>query len=152
MHKNIERVNNLWRSLFYFSVNFYIERISKSLQGLKKGSSTQEVFNKYFYSAEGYYSQAAFNDTALSFKIIGLGHDDYDLNPVVLTESGSLLRTDWDRIEELLLSVQDYTLSPAIDRSNDTKVSKYFISVVFYHYYQVNIPVGSTSLRVPTCL
>ena len=110
------------------------------------------MFNKYFYSAEGYYSQATFNDTALSFKIIGLGHDDYDLSPVVLTESGSLLRTDWDSIEELLLSVQDYTLSPAIDRSNDAKVSKYFISLVFYHYYMVNIPAGSTSLRVPTCL
>ena len=119
----------------YFSVNYYVERISKSVQELKKGASTQEVFNKYFYSAEGYYSQAAFNDTALSFKIIGLGHDDYDLNPVVLTESGLLLRTNWDSIEELLLSVQDYALPPAIGHSNDSKVSKtlclcYILSVV----------------------
>jgi hypothetical protein len=46
-----------------------------------------------FHSAEGYYSQLVFKKKVL-VKIIGRGYDDFSKDPVILSPSGALIRSE----------------------------------------------------------
>ncbi len=91
VHKNIDFLNNLWRKLDYFAPESYASRMGGAFHLLSKKTTTDEVFGKFFNSAEGWYSKLAFETPAIKIKIVGKGFDDYFSEPVLLI-NGKLSR------------------------------------------------------------
>lgn len=95
MHKNNDRINNLWKGLEYFSYANFAKRLAIANQMLVQHKTTDEVFSKNFYSAEGWYSQVIFSINSesihsnklsdeVSIKLIGRGFNDFSPAPLVL--------------------------------------------------------------------
>ena len=82
-HKNNDKMNSLWKGLGYFSSKSYPERLGSAFRMLQEKKSSDEIFNRNFVSAEGWYSQHVFKAN-ISTKIAGRGFDDFYRHPVVL--------------------------------------------------------------------
>ena len=83
IHRNVERINTLWKQLGYFSVSNYPERLGNAFRMLQEKKTSDEIFNRNFMSAEGWYSQLVFKAN-ITTKLIGRGFDDFYRHPVVL--------------------------------------------------------------------
>jgi hypothetical protein len=87
IHKNIPKLNQLWKELKYFHHQNYATRLGTAYRMLTDRIPSDEVFKKNFHSAEGWYSQLVFgNDQRhqLRVKIVGRAFDDFYREPVVL--------------------------------------------------------------------
>eukprot|EP01032_Pedospumella_encystans_P022017 gene22017-24962_t len=82
-HKNNDKMNSLWNGLGYFSSKSYPERLGSAFRMLQEKKSSDEIFNRNFVSAEGWYSQHVFKAN-ITTKIAGRGFDDFYRHPVVL--------------------------------------------------------------------
>jgi hypothetical protein len=95
VHKNIDRVNTLWRELIYLKFNFFLARISSALQDVKtKSKDSEKIFEEHFFSAEGLYSAIVLDkkrNPSVSVKIVGRAFDDFSQLPTVLSR-GKLFR------------------------------------------------------------
>lgn len=86
-------MNNIWRQLHQFIPEVYAQRIASAAQFIKSGKTAEEVFNEApFYSPEGLYSDYIFTSTSVSVKIIGRAFDDYNVDPIIITRDGSMVR------------------------------------------------------------
>ena len=96
LHKNTDTLNTLWKQLDYFEIKTYAKRIGNAYRMLQEKKSSDEIFNVNFVSAEGWYSQTAFNaavegvgttaSQSLKIKIIGRAFDDFFREPVLLNQ------------------------------------------------------------------
>jgi hypothetical protein len=93
LHKNIPRVNLLWKDLHFFAPNSFAQRVGTAVKMINQKKSADNVFGTNFHSAEGYYSQLVFKKKVL-VKIIGRGYDDFSKDPVILSPSGALIRSE----------------------------------------------------------
>lgn len=90
LHKNIDRINNIWRNLTYFTPNSFATRIGNAVHSLREGILSDDVFSKNFNSAEGWYSEAVFK-SGVSVKILSRGFDDFSSDAVIVS-NGSMQR------------------------------------------------------------
>lgn len=103
LHKNIDRVNFLWKELEYFSAVSFSSRMEGASILLKEGKlSVDIIYGKHFHSAEGFYSTVVFNSN-VSIKVLGLGFDDFSTKPVVLN-NGLLIRCSFTSTKECIES------------------------------------------------
>lgn len=91
MHKNKPALNLLWKGLEYFSYLSFAKRVGNAYRMLLEKQSTDEIFNKNFNSAEGWYSQLIFKNKLISVKIVSRGFDDFFREPVIINK-GRLTR------------------------------------------------------------
>ena len=96
LHRNVDLYNTLWRQLEYFNHQNLIKRLGASLLEMKTDKTADEIFDKYFFSAEGIYSTLVFSTSStnkqfVGVKIAGRAFDDYSRYPVVQI-AGSLYR------------------------------------------------------------
>lgn len=92
LHKNIARINTLWKDLHFFVPNAFAKRVATAVKLIEQKKSSDTIFSTCFHSAEGYYSQLVFQKKTL-VKIIGRGYDDFSKDPVVVGPTGLLLRS-----------------------------------------------------------
>ncbi len=90
IHRNVEEINSLWKKLSYFQHENYASRMGTAYRMLSEHSSSDEVFNINFQSAEGWYSQVVFKQQ-LKIKIVGMVFDDF-FREAVVWMNGSLAR------------------------------------------------------------
>lgn len=83
LHKNNEKVNNIYKSLSYLSQQSFAKSVGEALGLLRQKKSGDEVYSRCFHSAEGWYSSAVMK-SGVSLKIIGRGFDDFQKNPVIM--------------------------------------------------------------------
>lgn len=124
VHKNIDRVNTLWRELTYLKFKFFLTRIGSALQAIKtKSKESEKIFEENFFSAEGLYSAIVLDkkrSPSVSVKIVGRAFDDFSQLPTVLSR-GKLFRCSEYKIslclEEMRLNdereVKSYHALPA---------------------------------------
>ena len=87
IHKNIGKVNTIWRELGYFQFMSFLNRISSALKDIQsKRYKSEEIFNKHFFSAEGLYSMSVFDANRhpkISVKICSRSFDDFSQLPAI---------------------------------------------------------------------
>lgn len=83
LHKNIPKMNNIWRGLDYLHIQNFASRVGGAARMVREKRKSEEIFGAFFKSAEGFYSQLVFQ-AGVSVKIVGRGVDDYSRDPVVV--------------------------------------------------------------------
>lgn len=119
MHKNKPSINLLWKGLEYFSHLSFAKRVGNAFQMLMEKKPTDEIFNRNFNSAEGWYSQLVFKSKQLSVKIVSRGFDDFYREPVILNK-GRLSRCALD--SPLTECIQNVTTVSPLDILNMGKM------------------------------
>ena len=105
MHKNIDKVNTIWRELSYLTFGSFLKRLSGALREIKqKKLKSEEIFGRFFFSAEGLYSVRVLEkdrDSEISIKICGRSFDDFSQLPA-LRMGGKLFRCPTYNITECI--------------------------------------------------
>jgi hypothetical protein len=104
LHKNIARINDMWKDLPFFVPNAFAKRVATGVKMINQKKSSDSVFGACFHSAEGYYSELVFKKKAL-VKIIGRGYDDFSKDPVIVTSRGVLTRSKQGELGQALSGI-----------------------------------------------
>jgi len=132
LHQNIDKTNLLWKKLDYFSTSSFSSRMEGALTLLKEDKhSIDSIYEKYFHSAEGFYSKIVF-DSKVNIKVIGLGFDDFNFMPVIL-KNGHLIRCPFNNVNNCIESSLNTSLTKYI-LSNNMKNNKLIHA---YHNHKI---------------
>ena len=96
LHKNNPIINQLWKYLNYLKPIEFARRMGNAVHMISNNVNSQytseHIFSKNFYSAEGEYSKIVFNQPSIKLKIIGRGFDDFSMLPIIRSPNGSMYR------------------------------------------------------------
>ena len=146
IHKNIDFLNNLWKKLDYFAPDSYASRIGGAFHLLSKKATTDEIFGKFFNSAEGWYSKIAFDTPAVNIKIVGRGFDDYFSEPVLLI-NGKLGRCNLVQnlsscIEKAIMEADRSVTEIAVHQPAQVRTHSDRLRINYcYYYFMADISV-----------
>lgn len=122
----MERVNTVWHSLQYFTMQSFAKRVSMAVRMINRKEDSLRIFATFFHSAEGWYSEAVFQNK-LHVKIAGRGFDDFSKDPVVISK-GILIRC---KKSDLLEKIDDIIRSNELFAVAGTAASPARVSVYY---------------------
>ena len=132
VHKNIEKVNTVWRELGYLKFMSFLNRISSALKDIKtKRYKSEEIFQRHFFSAEGAYSVSIFDKNRypkISVKICSRSFDDFSQLPAISVDNKLFRCTTYN----ITACVEDMRNSEDITKSVYDLQSPKFIPVKSY--------------------
>jgi hypothetical protein len=80
-----EALVSAWRELPYLEAGHMYRRIRKAIRGLSQARFNDRdlLYNRLFFSAEGYYSRLILDSPRFAVKIVGRCMDDFNSRPVL---------------------------------------------------------------------